>query len=148
MVFTGGALAFLCGCFELYDAFDSKKWPSTKADIHPITITIAPKGNHALNLEYSYQVEGKTYLGNRISFDSRLSTTDSISIEKWVKENIKLPEMNVYYQPDHPGNAVLFNGVSFGSYFGIIIGIVFMFFGSIFNRWMTYNQRKLKEKGF
>lgn len=75
-------------------------------------------------VEYEYSVEGRSFRGNRISFDTQ--TMDYTSAANIAKRYAVGRKVTVFYDPNDAGHSVLEAGTSGGSWLGIGIGIVFV----------------------
>jgi hypothetical protein len=58
-------------------------------------------------LRYSYQVNGKNYIGRRYRYDGKQSFSESASAERMVREHPVGSEIQVYYNPADPSDSVL-----------------------------------------
>ncbi|UMB59825.1 DUF3592 domain-containing protein [Lutibacter sp. A80] len=116
------------------EAEASKNWPTTLGVItfSDISQHTNNDGNnmYASTINYNYTVANKSYVGDRISLSSSGASTSSI---REVKETLKTypvdTQVNVYYDPEFPNNAVLEPGADFLTYLVKYIPWLFGFFG-------------------
>jgi hypothetical protein len=100
----------LCG-YQLYMGFSSGSWPSTTGRIVNLNLSSPwwdeeSIGYH-LRAEYTYTVESETYRSYRVSFGHRTYFS-----KKHASDQFPLgKEVEVYYNPENPANAVLEPGM-------------------------------------
>jgi hypothetical protein len=104
------SILVLCG-YQLYMGLSSGSWPSTTGRIINLNLSSPwwdeeSIGYH-LRAEYTYTVESETYRSYRVSFGHR-----SYFSKKHASEQFPLgKEVEVYYDPENPVNAVLEPGM-------------------------------------
>ena len=85
---------------------------------------------YAAAIRYDFEVEDKTYAGNRISLSSENSKTSSAREVKKVLQKYSLGKpVMVYYDPDLPANAVLETGADILTYIIYFAPFLLVFFG-------------------
>jgi hypothetical protein len=110
ILITIASILVLCG-YQLYMGLSSGSWPSTTARIVNLNLSSPwwdeeSIGYH-LRAEYTYTVESETYRSYRVSFGHR-----SYFSKKHASEQFPLgKEVEVYYDPENPANAVLEPGM-------------------------------------
>lgn len=77
-------------------------------------INVSSRGNRELVLEYVYVVSGKAYRSNRRSFPM-MSPTQQLLNKYPIDSTIP-----IYYDPDHPEQAVIYRGFENGGIFTAI----------------------------
>ncbi len=115
------------------EAKDSESWSSTTGVItHSDIRQSESDGNtmYAAEIDYNFTVDGKSYLGDRITLTSGSSSTSSI---RDVKEELQAyplgASVKVYYDSELPNNAVLKPGADFFTKLIKYTPFLFGFFG-------------------
>lgn len=124
-----GITALVIGMQEIIDATSSRDWPEASGTvIHSKIENTETTSTGKRNREYSYQadikykyfVNGKTYVGDRISW-GEVSNKD---IAQRRVDNYPVGrEITVYYDPEIPEKSVLEPGYSSGLLFLPLLGI-------------------------
>ena len=119
---------FLVYCFRQWRAGRaSERWPETEG---VITLSQLRHGRHSsrnndwtvvATVGYEYEVGGKRYVSERVSFGALESDADRRTKVAMYGEGMRFP---VYYDPADPRRAVLEPGVQSGVYKGLVIGAV------------------------
>jgi hypothetical protein len=128
---AGGVLALLGAShygFAIYEAYlCSKNWHEATATIVKTTVARncgSARGGgrgYSVSVVYTYGVEGRSYLSNRIWFGNGLCT-DKTKAEETANGFQVGGHMFAYYNPDRPSQAVLVRGtVENGTVFGFFI---------------------------
>jgi hypothetical protein len=107
-----------------WDAATSKDWPTTQGRIVTASVErefVKGKRIDRLNLRYSYTVNGKRYIGRRLSVGPRIGPFEPTPMD--VAANYR-PEssVKVYYHPENPNRSILEPGVSPTVFFIAAIG--------------------------
>jgi len=92
---------------------------------------------YIIEVEYSYSVEKKLFVGNRVSnFNSMLDRTDrDLQLKKYETSD----KVNVYYNPQEPSKAYLIVGVDYGIYLLLFACITMVFFSAVNLRTLLKN---------
>lgn len=134
----GGLIALFFGGLGLFliihaqhskrKALKSQSWPVAKGIItqtdiraqeHDETIRYVPI------VRYTYEVEGMVYEGKRITFGSDVEFGSRQKAADYLAEYPVDTEVNVYYNPEKPSEAVL-KQVAQKTIVGMVIGIVLL----------------------
>ena len=139
-VFTlAGAGVSAWGVVEYRRGQASTNWPTvegrvTRSWVDEETST-RTEGNRRVTstmyqarVDYEYEVDGRMRRSRRISF-GEYSTSDPADAEAIVGKYPAGGAVKVYYDPQMPERAALEPGVTFGNYFLLGIGLVFLFVG-------------------
>jgi hypothetical protein len=109
----------------------SKNWPATTGKI--IASGIEPRRSHSGSggtsttyvpvVQYQYMIDGRTYMGNRITFGNQVGYGWTNMAQKQVDQYPPGANVAVFYDPNDPGMAVLerTGGASTKIYWGIAI---------------------------
>ncbi len=131
-----GIVVTLIGRSMLHEAGESENWPSTSGVIEASTVVQSreydsskkkSKTVYRANIDYTYQVDGKKFYGDKISFGG--TTTDRKAAYKLTSKYPKNAQVSVYYSPDEPENSVLEPGKTWLTYIPFGSGILFAFVG-------------------
>ncbi|MBU0550601.1 DUF3592 domain-containing protein [Myxococcota bacterium] len=115
-------------------ALQARSWPRSKAQVIEIKLN-EHAGNDGdaqeVQLRYRYQVHDRVYEGHQIAFGYGSSTSPEYHSKIY---NIlrKYTELNVLYNPESPGEAVVSPYYGSGVLLGMIIGQFFVLFGLAF----------------
>ncbi|MGB2927003.1 MAG: DUF3592 domain-containing protein [Limnothrix sp.] len=135
LMFGGLALIFF-GRDVLKEAKISKQWPIASGEVQSVSLkpgVSSSKNNpeYHYTISYVYEVDGQLYQGDRHSLGE--GTTAS---EKFPNENEAIAaaqrdypvgrKIEVYYNPQKPGVAVLKPGVNFSAYIPFVLGFVML----------------------
>ncbi len=130
---VGSGVTILCCLKNIYWSFVSPRWPTTQGTIlNSIIANTIRYRAPGLLVSFEYSVEGKKYVGKKLSFNP-------IVIDWRAEKNVLNYPINksitVYYNPKRPDVAVITPGIlsltHIGAYlFTIIFGLI-TFFGSL-----------------
>ncbi|WP_230411843.1 DUF3592 domain-containing protein [Denitromonas iodatirespirans] len=125
IVFSGALLgAFYTFVFLLPRYASSRKWPSVSGEVVRSELskkttrgtgTTVSKVYEAL-VEYSYMIGGKSFTSRRIEFLYLRSNSESFH-QKLLSHYPLGAQVQVFYNPDKPSEAVLKPGISSGGWF-------------------------------
>jgi len=130
----GYFVAFHAGKPILDNARRSTEWPSVPGVVQRskvATSTSDGKTMYKADVVYKYQVGDRDYQCSTVAFGGDFSSSDS-SWAHAVRD--KYPagsEVEVFYQPEEPANAVLEPGATWKSYMVFGIGMVFLVVGGL-----------------
>ncbi len=104
----------------LYHAYACQNWPTTTGQITSSCVEAAHKetienttfieGPYTPDISYTYVVDGKKYISNRVDFKAD-SGRPQIDADVLVQDYPLGEKVDVYYQPGDPANSVLRPGV-------------------------------------
>jgi hypothetical protein len=93
---------------------DSSNWLGTSAVIASSNVRRdwdknkgTPKTQYWFEVQYNYEVEKKTYLGERYAFHGNPSFKTKAEAEKLLEEFPIGKTITIYYQPDNPQESVI-----------------------------------------
>jgi hypothetical protein len=135
VVFGGVGIGLgIWGWNVLTDARASESWPTTEGQV------ISSEVDHSSDAEggdsyqpqisYRYEVDDQTYEADRIRFGQN-SYSSSRQAEAEANRYPVGRQVEVFYEPGRPENAVLEPGASMGSYLGLGLGGTFLTIGLI-----------------
>jgi Protein of unknown function (DUF3592) len=141
IVFILGSVMCIFGYKILSTAKASQSWPCVMGRVIESTLVEKPNSTsakYAAKVAYEYVVSGVTQTATRITFgdhDSRNFTNEKASATVASYPNGKT--VQVYYDSNNVGSAVLVPGTSSNVYTTLRIGIVLMLVGIGFIYWAT-----------
>lgn len=137
---------FACAVYIIYRNWQVKQWPFTEGDLIECrvgtitksledfkTIDFARGFNIAARVEFLYEIDGKKYSGNRLSFTTIFG---SVAAGPFIRKQIKNIEMlsnnkvKVYYSPSNPKKSTLLKPNTFSWLFGFSLfplAVLFLF---------------------
>ncbi len=83
-------------------------------------------------IKYDYQVGGRSYVGHRVSWSAGGSSTADPTAQELAEKYPPGKDVTVYYDPTHPGTAVLEPRNMANAGVSILFTIAFGFFGLVF----------------
>jgi hypothetical protein len=117
LLITAGIVGLLslgttyCGVDSVRTAVDMRSWKSTKGRIIKVRTSESGSGTEvraAVGVIYTFQVNGKTYQGNKVSPGEEWNTfTHTRDAEREVARLRANPEVTVYYNPSKPSESAL-----------------------------------------
>jgi len=128
----GYFVAFTFGKPILDDAKASRDWPSVPGVITRSAVATKRsdgKTMYSFDVVYRYQVEGRELTCNSVFFGGNTSSSNSSAAYKVTGRYPEGAEVDVYYEPENPANAVLEPGTRWQSYIVFGIGLVFLIVG-------------------
>ncbi|MBI1249087.1 DUF3592 domain-containing protein [bacterium] len=131
LLFTviGYVIAFYVGKPILDNANASNDWPSVHGEIirsEVATRRSDGKTMYSFDIVYQYKVEGRELKCSNVYFGGEGSSSNSSSAYSVTDRYPKGTQVDVYYEPDHPANAVLEPGAHWQSYLLFGAGLVFL----------------------
>lgn len=110
-----GILVTALGVRVAGDMRASRDWPSTAGTVEAADVTMRSEGNEnkrfGAQVRYRYEVAGRAYTGERVSFESGLSPVRGLA-EAAVARYAPGSTVRVFYDPARPDRAVLEPGGS------------------------------------
>ena len=139
-----------CFCI-LKQSREALNWPQTKGHMISSDLTINhlsrlidrnddPLRWYGTQVRYQYSINDRTYLSDRLSFqksDTRNPKEALRMMNKYRRHN----EVNVYYDPENPGESVLEPGNTGGIFMPLLIGGLLALFGlsSFYGQSLIFN---------
>jgi len=105
------------------------------------TFSEKPEHRYISKVKYKYVVNGKSYIGKRITFQrEHIYSQHSVDfiIDKYPVGKI----VKVYYSPNNPRNVVLERGYSKKVYFAPIFGVVLLLLATVLYLFKKYYYKK------
>ncbi len=135
VIFTtvGFCVMFFWGWPVLQKAKASTSWPSVKGVVTSSRVvqTRGDKGvSYRPEVLFDYTVDGEKYSQGNVRYDGNWSTNVTTYANRVVNKYKVGTEVNVYYDPADPFEAVLEPGTTWLSYLPIGFGAVFFLIGS------------------
>lgn len=151
-VISAALLAF--GLFFVQEANASRSWPAVTGRAQTVRVTwdlsnrqeSMPDRDYYFEVRYTYQVDGKTYTGERYSLGGgsnaagRTYNSEDEARAAAAAAYQAGDSITVYYDPAAPESAVLQPGAGFGTYAPLILGLFFLLGGVAL--WRLYSRRK------
>jgi len=134
VIFAAGILGIVVLGFALRAARGwrqvggSRHWPSTTGRVLAASVEASRRvGRSGVSfypaVMYEYYVDGQRYVGNRISFGTRMGT----GVRSWVESQVERypagSEVEVFYNPTNPADAVLEHGAP-GSWGNLLVVVI------------------------
>ena len=128
----GYFVAFTFGKPILDNAKASRDWPSVPGVITRSAVATKRsdgKTMYSSDVVYRYQVEGRELTCNSVFFGGNTSSSNSSAAYNVTGRYPEGAEVDVYYEPEDPANAVLEPGTRWQSYIVFGLGLVFLIVG-------------------
>lgn len=130
----------------LVKALQSKRWPFVEGEIKKVMVYGKKEDqteSYNVDLTYTYEVEGQKFTNHQIKLDFVHGTRTFIpkifammKVEKYQEGK----KVNVFYDPRNPNESILERGLSYFSFFlMLIVGIGLFFFGLFVVQFMIYD---------
>jgi len=141
IIFITGTIFVLSGILQIAHVAQQRGWATAKGELIRAALRNSSQNGqltYVVAAEYSYIVEGKEYIGDRISTD--YAATPDRARHEFVKEEIKAAQqLTVWYDPSNPSNCLLVRSTGVRAklpiYFGLIllsaIPAVYLFLSSL-----------------
>ncbi|MFX0166824.1 MAG: DUF3592 domain-containing protein [Promethearchaeota archaeon] len=130
----------------LVKALKSKKWPYVEGEIQKVMVYRKQEDqavSYNVDVTYTYEVQGQKFTNHQIKLDFVHGTRTFVpkifammKVEKYEEGN----KINVFYDPHNPNESILERGLSYFTFFlMLIVGIGLFFFGFFVIQLMIYN---------
>jgi hypothetical protein len=130
----------------LVKAVKSKKWPSVEGEINKVMIYRKDQDqsvSYNVDVTYTYEVEGQKFTNHQIKLDFVHGTRTFVpkifammKLERYEEGN----KVNVFYDPHNPNESILERGLSYFTFFlMLIVGIGLFLFGFFAIQLMIYD---------
>ncbi len=123
------------GIWNSLEAFSSRSWPEAVGKITFSTVASYESDSNSgtttmfyPDIRYNYSVNGKEFTGNKVDL-GEYSSSDVGYAQKITARYPVGKSVRVYYDPAHPGTAVLEPGFTGGLWIPLVIGGVFSVVG-------------------
>lgn len=130
---VGLCIILFLGWPVLQNAKASQQWPSTKGAVTASEV-IRSRSDDGVQYKpeilYNYRVGKEDYQQGNIRYDGDWSTSSSTYANRMVQKYPVGKQVDVYYDPDDPFEAVLEPGTSWASYSLIGFGLIFFLIGA------------------
>lgn len=124
--------------FKIFRALTSTKWPYVFGDLDStdLKLVVYTGRDHGadnasalvVDFKYRYSVEGVDYKGSRVTYSDVVNKTVG-SLKKLQKKYRGKNQIQVYYDPERPGESVLIPGVSIFNFTPLITCSLFILAG-------------------
>ena len=131
---VGYVAGFVFGAPILENAKASEQWPHVTGTITESRIETSRQDGdtmYAALVLYEYAVEDQPLTNDNVWFGGGYSSSDRSDAQDTVNRYPVNKQVEVYYQPDDPANAVLEPGAVFSSYAIYGIGWIFLVIGGL-----------------
>lgn len=95
--------------YDIFRGASTDSWPSVKGTVQTSKVKridrVGKPDRFETDIRYTYEVDGQTYRGSRVNFGERLGTW--VEVAPVVERYSRGSEVDVYYQPGAPEEAVL-----------------------------------------
>lgn len=127
---VGGAALTAWGWFNLDQGRASRSWPTVSATIESSSVrsysterTGQPRYRYSPRVRFSYEVDGVSYAGDRVSFrdDHYGKRASALEIARRYRPG---SEVTIHYSPDDPSQAVLEPDYDWSTYIPPAIGLL------------------------
>jgi hypothetical protein len=124
--------AIYFGLYRWPKIIGSSEWPSTTGIIqdteqYKYYRSIGERENIVFILLYSYEVDGKAYLSDRLN-PGLFKVANNQNLEYYSKIYAPGKEVKVYYDPNNPGESSLETGFHWTDWFLVVFGSFFLIF--------------------
>ena len=102
----------------------SKSWPETRGSILSSTGIFMNSGGSYLKVTYRYTINGTSYTGDRYKYGKKYFFWSDTAGEIARETLPKGTEVSVYYNPQHPEQAVIEQGIGLDCYWWFIFAII------------------------
>ena len=113
IIFMMGFLMTLGAWSKLDDGKKSVNWPTVEGRV--VFSTLKEHGNsrkrYSPDVTYEYQVDGRKFQSQRISFEAIKKSKDKRQVTAFIAKYPKDGTVQVYYDPEDPGNCTLVAGM-------------------------------------
>jgi hypothetical protein len=143
-----GAFLIWHGLSDILTASRAKSWPTAQGIVQSTELTTS-LGRRARTttyiplVKYSYEVNGSNYVGNRVDYGERgtSSRDDAMTVIARYHEGLHVP---VHYDPKNPESAVLEVGTTMDNWLALGLGILLTGFGvfSARSSWQSFNSKR------
>ena len=127
-----GFVLLLIGFKDYKEGMRSTSWPKVEAVITYSSAEDSHDSTSVARIEYSYEVNGMTYKGDRIyaeSFDAGMSRKNAEELANQFPVGRRGP---VSYDPRNPKNSLLLTGAGSNVWLPFYGGIIFIVFGVLY----------------
>ena len=119
----------LCG-HSLWRGLNALRWPATTGRVLEATIDRSrhggfSSGRYEPRVRYEYEVAGRRYIGDRLTFGLLALRSSVYAAEKLFRQKPG-DAIRVHYDPRRPERAVLRPGTTFMTFWVLGIGLVFL----------------------
>lgn len=130
-----GMLLFIVAAYYMKLGKQSNNWIPIEANVLQKGRYMSRSGDgevqtHKYYVFYEYEVDGKTYESNVISFKPAL-----VPVHKQSEKFKGKKQITVYYNPDAPSQAVIDKGVDASNYIAFVASIFFVSGGIAYYVW-------------
>ena len=133
-MFAAAIFFILWGGYEIMAGYASKKWPSAEGKITSSYVQkqvrsikdSSKKPTYYPKVRYQYEVGGKIYISDRISFSGGEGGEKKSESQAVADRYPSGQKVIVYYDPKYPEKAVLERGLIWKTFMPFIAGLAFL----------------------
>lgn len=138
-MFAAAIFFILWGGYEIMAGYASKKWPSAEGKVTSSYVQkqvrsvkdSSKKPTYYPKVRYQYEVGGKTYICDRLSFAGGEGGDTKIEAQALANRYPSGQKVVVYYDPKHPEKAVLERGLIWKTFMPFLAGLGFLVVGIV-----------------
>ncbi|QDU78294.1 hypothetical protein Pan97_53790 [Bremerella volcania] len=125
LVFVGFGVGFLgYGIYQLDQASRTTRWPAVRGEVLECQLrshTSDHKETWACHVKYAYDVDGRSYEGDRIAYG--YNGTNNKSMHSDLKQKLSRSRyVRVYFDPQNPSESTLATGIHRSAYLPVLFG--------------------------
>lgn len=129
LVFVGAGVGFLgYGIYQIDQASHTTQWPAVRGEVLESKLrshTSDNKESWSCSVEYAYEVDGRSYHGDRIAYG--YNGTNNKSMHSNLHEKLSSSRyVRVYYNPQDPSVSTLATGVHRSALLPVIFGAAWL----------------------
>jgi len=133
-----GAFLIYRGVSAAYEGAVSGRWPATPGQISRSAAywdwaRTGIRNNvlaYRLDLAYDYDVQGRRYQGQRVSFSSWDPKTSLNLFNGWTAQRYPVgARVAVYFDPHDPANSVIEPGIRASAWTAVLLGMILIWIG-------------------
>ena len=130
---VGGVLSLIYFFILLYFTRRAKKWPTTIGQVlfSEISTSGLDVEVYKAVIKYKYQVQGKIYVSNRLSYGCDIAISSLSYAQKKVKQYFVGSTCTVYYNPHKPQISVLEISLKLPLFIVLFSGILLILLGGM-----------------
>lgn len=125
-----GGSFMVYGLYQINQASQTTDWPAVRGEVLEAKVRTHRSDNKetwACNVRYAYQVDGRSYEGDRVAYG--YGGTNNEQMHKNLQRKLsKSKYVRVHYDPNHPSESTLAVGIHRSAYLPVIFGAAWVVF--------------------